>query len=380
MRFEDIHGLDEVKSGLIEAVQKDHVAHAQLFSGPPGSANLALALALITYLNCETPGPHDSCGQCSNCQKNRKYIHPDVHFIFPVSSTAKVTGKDVLSNSFLKEWRSFLEEDPYGDVTDWSVVFGGENKQLNISKGESRSIIQKLSLKAFQGGYKIILIWLPEYMHPSAANGLLKVVEEPSERTLFLLITQDRERLLSTMVSRSQQLMIRAFSQTEIASQLQAQGMDANKASHIARLADGNLKLAQRMGREEREDGAVLFKDWMRLCYSEDYGQMVNWSEEFHKMPKIAQNSFFRFGLSLLRETLISHFGDSHLIRLPEPEKDFVKKFSQVVTPEKLEPLVKLFTEASYHLERNASTKIVFLDLSITVSRLLKGKPYGVTY
>ena len=378
MLFQDIPGLDEVKQGLIEAVQKDHVAHAQLFSGSEGSANLALALAFITYLNCENPGELDSCGTCANCQKNLKFIHPDVHFIFPVSSTTKVKGKDVLSTNFLKEWRSFMEQDPYGTINEWSLIFGGENKQLNISKAESRGIIQKLSLKAFEGGYKILVIWLPEYMHPSAANGILKVLEEPTDRTIFLLVTQQPDKLLSTILSRSQKVMVRAFSREEIAVKLQADGVDEIKADHISRLCEGNLKLAYRLANEVEEDGAVLFKDWMRLCYSEDFAQMVDWADEFHKSSKISQQSFIRFGLSLLRETLVSHYGDSQLIKMPEEEKEFVRKFSQVVTPEKVEPLMTLLQDASFHLERNASTKMVFLDLSLTVSRLLRGKLDGI--
>ena len=229
MRFGDIYGLEEIKRGLIEAVQKGHVAHAQLFSGPTGSANLALALAFITYINCENP-TEDSCGTCASCQKNTKFIHPDVHFIFPVSSTTRITGKDVLSTNFLKEWRHFLEEDPYGDIADWSVVFGGENKQLNISKGESKSIIQKLSLKAFEGGYKTILIWLPEYMHASAANGILKVLEEPADRTLFLLVTQNHEKLLGTILSRTQKVFIRSFNPSEISAILQNQSVDPSQS------------------------------------------------------------------------------------------------------------------------------------------------------
>ena len=272
-----------------------------------------------------------------------------------------------------------MESDPYGNIVDWSMMFGGENKQLNISKAESRGIIQKLSLKAFEGGYKIMLIWLPEYMHPSAANGILKVLEEPTERTIFLLVSQHYQKLLSTILSRTQKVMIRGFSQEEIISRLQADGVDEIKASHIARLCEGNLKLAYRLANEVTEDGATLFKDWMRLCYSQDYTQMVDWADEFHKSSKISQQSFFRFGLSLLRETLVSHYGDSQLIKMPEEEKNFVRKFAQVVTPEKIEPLVTLLQEASFHLERNASTKMVFLDLSLTVSRLLKGTMHGVT-
>ena len=177
MQFSSIKGLNEVKTILTEAVRKDHVAHAQLFLGPEGSANLAMALAFASYLNCEDPEDGDSCGRCASCIKNQKFIHPDVHYVFPVSSTDKIKGKEVVSASFMKEWRQFLEEDIYGNVSDWSVVFGGENKNLNISKEESRGIIQKLSLKAFEGRYKVMIIWMPEYMHPSAANGVFAVSE-----------------------------------------------------------------------------------------------------------------------------------------------------------------------------------------------------------
>ena len=380
MQFADITGLDDVKSVLIDAARKNHLAHAQLFNGPAGSAKLALALALITYINCENREESDSCGTCASCQKNSKFIHPDVHFIFPVSSTPKVPAKDAVSNSFLKEWRQFLASDPYGTVNDWSLTFGGENKQLNISKAESKSIIQKLSLKAFEGGYKVILIWLPEHMNASAANGILKVLEEPADRTLFFLVTEDQERLLSTILSRTQKVPIRAFHKEEIASQLHHQGIDKEKATRLSHMAGGNLKLAMQLTQEQVTDSDHNFKEWMRVCYGGDYGKLVNWAEDFHKLPKLSQQGFFRFGNSLLRETLLNHYGSSGLMRIPEEEKQFIKKFSQVVTSDKIEPLMQLFNEASFHLERNASPKMVFLDLSITVSRVLKNQANGVTH
>jgi DNA polymerase-3 subunit delta' len=378
VQFSNIQGLDRVKNSLIEAVRKDHVAHAQLFLGAEGSANLALAIAFATYLNCEDPGPSDSCGVCASCLKNQKYIHPDVHYIFPVCSTEKIKGKEVVSNNFLKEWRVFLEEGLFGDITDWSMVFGGENKNLNISKEESRQIIQKLSLKAFEGKYKILIIWMPEYMHPSAANGLLKVLEEPSERTVFLWVSQDAEKLLGTILSRTQKVMVRKFNDLEIQQQLKAAGVAEEKAAHIARLSGGNLKLAQRLASEGDEDHGVSFKEWMRLCYGGDYKQLVNWSEDFHKMNKISQKGFLRFGLSLLRDTLLVHYGDSSLIRLDEAEKEFVRKFSNVVTPEIIEPLNLLFTEALFHLERNGSAKMIFLDLSLKATQQLKTRQLDV--
>jgi DNA polymerase-3 subunit delta' len=372
MQFADIQGLDQTKTSLIEAVRKDHVAHAQLFLGPEGSANLAMAIAFASYLNCEDPGEQDSCGQCPSCSKNQKYIHPDLHYVFPVSSTEKIHGKEVVSNNFLKEWRSFLEGNLYGDIADWSGVFGGENKNLNISKEESRAIIKKLSLKAFEGAYKVMIIWMPEYMHPSAANGLLKILEEPSNKTVFLLVAHDSEKLLGTILSRTQKVLIRAFNDSEVQTQLVVAGVVPDKASHIARLAAGNLKLALRLATEVEEDRVESFKEWMRLCYAQDYAKLVGWSDEFHKMTKISQRGFIRFGLSIMRDTLVAHYGDSHLIKLTEDEKEFVRKFSQVVTPEKIEPLTNLFSEALFHLTRNGSARMIFLDLALKVSKQLK--------
>lgn len=378
MQFSVIQGLNEVKQRLVEAVRKDHVAHAQLFLGPEGSANLAMAIAFATYLNCEDPGDHDSCGRCASCIKNQKYIHPDVHYVFPVSAIEKVKAKEAVSNKFLKEWRQFLSEDLYGDISDWSLMFGGENKNLNISKEESRILIQKLSLKAFEGRNKVIIIWMPEFMHPSAANGMLKILEEPAENTVFILVANDAEQLLGTILSRTQLVVIRGFDQNEIEQQLLLSGISENKAVHAARLCGGNLKLAHKIAADDEEDQAATAKQWLRLCYGQDLRQLVSKSEEFHELSKISQRGFLSYGLSLLRDTLMVHYGGSELIRAAGDEKEFVEKFSSVVTPEKIEPLTRLLSEALFHLERNASAKMVFLDLSIKVSAYLKAKHFEI--
>lgn len=217
-----------------------------------------------------------------------------------------------------------------------------------------------------------MIIWMPEYMHPSAANGLLKILEEPSNKTVFLLVAHDSEKLLGTILSRTQKVLIRAFNDSEVQTQLVVAGVVPDKASHIARLAAGNLKLALRLATEVEEDRVESFKEWMRLCYAQDYAKLVGWSDEFHKMTKISQRGFIRFGLSIMRDTLVAHYGDSHLIKLTEDEKEFVRKFSQVVTPEKIEPLTNLFSEALFHLTRNGSARMIFLDLALKVSKQLK--------
>jgi DNA polymerase-3 subunit delta' len=234
-----------------------------------------------------------------------------------------------------------------------------------------------LSLKAFEGSYKVIIIWMAEYMHPSAANGLLKVFEEPSQNTVFILVSGDTEKLLGTILSRMQLVAIRGFNQREIEKQLLSTGVPGKKAALIGRLCGGNLKLAFRMASEAGEDQAGSTKEWLRLCYGRDLVELVRWSDEFHRMNKISQRGFLRFGLSLLHDTLLTHYGDTAIIMLPEEEKQFVRRFSQVVTPEKIEPLTRLITDALFHLERNASPKMVFLDLSLKISEHLKVNQVG---
>ena len=174
MKFSDIIGYDSLKKQLIQSVVSDQIAHAQLFLGSEGGPNLAMALAFSSFINCQNRTDHDSCGECDGCKKNNKLVYPDVHFAFPVSSTKKIPAKDAISVKFLSEWRNFVIQDPYNNASGWNNYFGGENKQLNISRQESREIIKNLSLKPFEGHYKIMIIWLPEYMHPAAANATSK--------------------------------------------------------------------------------------------------------------------------------------------------------------------------------------------------------------
>ncbi len=393
MQFTDIHGLEEIKKSLIQAANADHVAHAQLFVGPEGSANLAMALAFATYLNSESRKSDGSCGTDPATEKMRKYIHPDLHFVFPVSATKNISGKEVVSDSYIKEWRTFITENPYGSVADWSACFGGENKQLNISKEESRNIIRKLSLKAFEGSYKIVLLWMPEYLHPAAANGILKILEEPPAKTIFLLVAHDIEKLLPTIVSRTQIVDVRAFSDAEIVQILtdrEGRGRVTEEQyvqfRQVATLADGNLNQALRLLGEVEEDSHQLFRQWMRLCYVRDYTKLVNLTEDFQKIGKEAQKSLLHYGLSMLRETLVmqtvnalqeTHVEDiipveKALIRLQGDELSFVANFSKVVNFEKIEKMSQLLNEGYYHLERNANPKILFLDISLKIAHMVR--------
>ena len=373
MRFSAITGHTEIKKTLLGAAQRQQVAHAQLFAGPEGGAGLALALAYLSYLNCENPSEVDSCGECASCVKQDKHIHPDIHFVFPVSSTKSITGKDVVSQSFLKEWRAFLLDNPYGSLEDWALAFGGENKQANISREESRQIVRNLSLKAFEGRYKAMLIWLPEYMHPSAANGILKILEEPPERTVFLLVTQNTEKLLATILSRTQKVQIPAFTNEQVAHLLQSEyEAGETQARQVAHLAEGNLSAARKLLTQVEDDSHALFRDWMRLCYTWDFTKLVAWAEDYQKLSKTGQRTVLQYGINLLREALISGVGADELIRLFGDEVEFVKNFGKVLSPDKISGMYEVLNQMLYYLERNASPKIQMLNLSLDLARILR--------
>ena len=372
MRFKDIGGLQEVKEKLVASVQNDHVAHAQLFLGRPGSPNLPMALAFTAYLNCERPVNGDSCGICPSCSKNDKYVHPDVHFVFPVSPTKNITGKEVVSTSFLKEWREFLDASPFGALPQWAAHYGGEDKEANISKEESRQVIKNLSLKAFEGKNKVMIIWLPEYMHPSAANGLLKILEEPPERTIFLLVSNNAERLLTTILSRTQVINIPNFSDQELALILKEKHqLGEDQARQFAHLANGDLNAALRLVNNVEDSGHQLFADWMRDCFKRDFTSLVRRSDEFHGMNKVAQKSLLLYGMNMMRESLVNQFAPG-LTRVDGKERTFIENFGKVMNEGKVGAINKLLNEAHFHLERNAGARMVFLDLSLQIAAIIK--------
>ena len=390
MQFSDIPGLHETKQHLIQAADQGKVAHAQLFVGPQGSANLAMALAYATYLNCADRHPDGSCGPDPSGAKMHKYIHPDLHFVFPVSATKNITGKDVVSDSYIQAWRSFLQDHPYGDLAEWSAAFGGENKQLNISKEESRNIIRKLSLTAFESRYKIVVIWMPEYMHPAAANGILKILEEPPDQTVFLLVAQDTDRLLPTILSRTQIITIRAFTTEEVEAYLQEHVPSASahqdRTRQAATLSEGSIPYALKLYHEVKEDHHRLFQEWMRLCYTHDYTALVTMTDEFQKLGKEGQKQLFYYGLTMMREVLMMLAVDARttdgeetliaeekqLIRVQGNALSFVANFSKVMDFAKVERLTKLFNEGHVHLERNVNPKMIFLDTSLTIAQAIK--------
>ncbi|WP_439881434.1 ATP-binding protein [Pontibacter sp. MBLB2868] len=374
MQFSQIIGHQEAKALLLKSVQQNHVAHAQLFLGQEGSANLALAMAYATYINCENKQPHDSCGTCSSCVKMNKLVHPDFNFVMPVTNTKSVS-KDALSNKFMNEWREFVLASPYQGLNEWMQHIGAENKQGIISKEESRQLVKLVSLKAFEGDYKIVVIWLPELMHPTAANALLKLLEEPPAKTLFLLVAQSAEKLLATITSRTQIMQVRNFTQEEVMQFVQEKyNASPETAYQVAQLAEGNFNAAAKLTTEISSDYFAFFTDWMRNCYSYKFGEVIDMSDKFQVLGRENQKNFLLYALSLFRKVMLYGVDEALVSYLPPAELEFVQRFSKLITGDNAGQLTEELNQAHYHIERNANPKMVFVDSSIQIAGYLRGK------
>jgi DNA polymerase-3 subunit delta' len=369
MRFQDIPGNNEIKDKLRQSIALGKVAHAQLFLGKEGALNLPLALAFATYLHCQNRTADDACGNCSACSKNLKYIHPDTNFVFPLGNIKGSTDEDKFKADILKMWRSFLLEQPFGDHDNWVSYYGGEDKQANISREESREIIRTLSLKSFESPFKVMIIWQPEYMHPTAANGLLKILEEPPPNTFFLLVSNAKERLLPTIISRLQTVQVPLLSDEELSGWLKTQGhTDEARLSSVVQLADGNINLAMDLIEAEENDLHERFANWMRACFKKEYGRLAGMADEFHEDDKMGQRTFLQYSLNMLRETLLTVSGATAINRTQGNELKFIRDFSKVMTTEKIDRSSQLISEYSMFLERNGSAKMIFLDMSLKIS------------
>jgi len=368
MQFREIVGQDQIKARLIETVQSGRISHAQLFLGPEGSGSLALAVAYAQYISCENPGPEDSCGECPSCRKYQKLIHPDLHFSYPFFAK----HKEDTAQTFIAEWREAFLENPYLGLETWRNSLDAENKQANINIAECHQILQKLSLKPFEGEYKVLIMWLPEYLDKEG-NTLLKIIEEPPHKTLFLLVAQNQEQILSTILSRTQLVKVPAFSDQVVETYLLDRGVSPEKAKQIAFLSDGNLQTAQNLLKDLENDNFQLFTDWMRICFGDKGNAMIDFVETIAKSGRENQKAFLRYGIHFLRECLLILSGASDLVRLPEAEQVVAINFAQkVLSLAKAEAIVAELEKAHYHIERNANPKILFLDVSLQFVKILK--------
>ncbi|WP_026999755.1 ATP-binding protein [Eisenibacter elegans] len=371
MRFSDIVGLDTVKEQLLQAYHRGQIAHAQLFYGQEGGAALPIAWAYASLLLCQQPDATGACGVCPSCVKSGKLIHPDLHFVFPTANTANVSKATSLD--FLAEWRSALLDTPYLDLSQWLHLIEADNKQASIAVEESRRLVNSLALKPFEANYKVLLMWLPEWMNLNAANAILKILEEPPSRTIFLLVSYQPDKLLATIRSRVQALQIPAFSDEELRQNLLAHyPIDEARAQAIGYLADGSMSEAHRLLQSEAMEHLPFFRDWMRACYKSDVLEMLSFMEVFGKMGKETQKNLIRYGMGACRDALLSGQALGSLVRLEGEAVQFIQGLGKVMHLENTPGIYEALNTAYGHLERNANGKILFLNLSIQLARLLK--------
>jgi DNA polymerase-3 subunit delta' len=371
MQFKDIVGQQAIKNHLIQTVKDERISHAQLFLGPEGSGSLALALAYAQYISCEDKQETDSCGVCSSCRKYSKLVHPDLHFSYPFFAK----HKEDTALTFIEEWRTAFLANPYLGLDEWREQLNAENKQANINIAEAHSIISKLSLKPFEAEYKVLILWLPEYLEKEG-NALLKVIEEPSQKTLFLLVAQNQEQILNTIISRTQLVKIPKLKAAEIENYLVAEkGTDTALAKTLAYLSNGSLQTALQLLVHQENNYHDLFLGWLRACWGNKGLEIVTYTEgELSKMGRENQKNFLRYGVNLMRECALFIAQTPGLIHVPEKELDFISKFSQVLTLAQVQAITNELEKAQYHIERNANPKILFLDVSLIVVKILKFK------
>jgi DNA polymerase-3 subunit delta' len=374
MNFSQIPGQQEIIGKLIRSVREERVSHAQLFTGPDGCGSLALALAYARYVSCENRTEHDSCGTCKSCVKYERMIHPDLHFVFPVTRNKK--DSEPVSDSFLPEWREFVKKSPFFTITSWLDSIEVGNAQGLIFSSEAAEIIKKLSLKTFESDFKIMIIWLPEKMHPSAANKLLKLIEEPPDRTLFLLVSDEADKVLPTILSRCQLVRLPGFTNDEVRDYLIGKfNADKKKASEIAGVANGNIIKALEL--YENEDSSLenleRFKNLMRFAWKRDIISILGWSDNISVTGREAQKNFLSYSLRLLRENLMLTLDQlkNRLVFLSGEEASFSGNFHPFINQKNIYNLTDEFNLAFSHIESNGNAKIIFLDLALKVTRLI---------
>ncbi|NQX41996.1 hypothetical protein HQN84_24300 [Pedobacter steynii] len=379
MQFKDIIGQEQIKAQLVQTVAENRVSHAQLFLSSEGSGALPMAIAYAQYINCLDKQGDDSCGVCSSCRKYERYIHPDLHFSYPffASKDARI-AVDVLD-----EWRNMLLEDAYFDMDIWRSKLSADNKQANINIAECHDIIKKLSYKAFEAETKVLIMWLPEYLDKEG-NALLKIIEEPPKNTLFLLVANNQEQILSTLLSRTQIVKIPKLPHATIEQYLmEKHGMQEDQATEYSFLADGNLIEAKLLVANTQNENADKFAEWLRMGYGNRVLDLTVFVDQAAGWGRENQKNFLKYGINFLRECSLLLSGAEELVKLPARTLDTAKKLSNhVLDLGMAEAIIQELERAHYHIERNANPKILFLDVSLQLVKIIKFKtfPKGTQY
>lgn len=374
MFFKDIIGQEEAKQRLIQEAKSGKIPHARLFCGNSGVGKLPLAIAYARYLSCEHPSDNDACGVCPNCVKYNKLAHPDLHFVFPV---VKRKGKDAVSDDYIAEWREIVSSTVYFNLNIWLQEMDAENQQAHIFVKESDEIIKKLNLMSSQGGYKIMIIWLPEKMNVDCSNKLLKLLEEPPTKTLFFLVSEEPDTLLTTIQSRTQRFNIPIIEESDIADTLKrTYGIDESTANHIAHQSEGSWIKALETIHLNEEDKLFfeLFVSLMRLAYQRKIREMKIWSENLATMGRERQKYFLTYVQRMIRENFIFNFQNPSIVYMNEEEQKFSTRFAPFINEKNVIGIMDELSEAERHIGQNVNARMVFFDFALKMIVLLVQK------
>ncbi len=364
MKFSEVIGQGELKQKLIQSVIDNRISHAQMFLGNEGNGKLAVALAFAQFIMCENKQQDDSCGECSSCKRIQKLIHPDLHFSYPIINVKSGSGKPKCTD-FIEPWRNFINESKgYPTYQGWLSSIEADNKQGNIPISECHDIIHKLNMKSYESEFKILIMWLPEFLGKEG-NALLKLIEEPPNNTLFLFVAEDADKILNTIVSRTQIVKVPRLNDEDLSVALKDHGVqDDGQMSSIVRLANGNWNKAKAL--LNKEVAKATFSQWLANSLNNRPDNIFQDMETISHQPKEEQKDFLLYGLSFFRELLLFVSTNSqHQPNCTDNELILMQKLQSKVTVDSLKKVSKLFDQSHYHIERNANSRILFMNLAI---------------
>ena len=373
--FASVIGQQEAASMIVQTMQAGRLPHAIMVCGPSGCGKLPFAMALARYVCCTNPSETDSCGECMSCRMAEKLEHPDIHFVFPV--IRKKEGSSVVSDDWLPEWRQRLKRSPYFSLADWCGDMGDPNKQPLIYTSESNEIQRKLSLKSAMGGYKVAIIWLPEKMNAECANKLLKLVEEPPEKTLFIMVSEEPEYVLPTLAGRMQRINLVPIEQNILAQYLIDRfGLTETDAQDIARLSEGSvLQAMQNISLSDEEKACFdSFTTLMRQAWRRDIRSLKDWSEQMAARGRERHKIFLRYAARMNRENFMANFIIPDLNYMNREEAAFAVRFAPFINERNVNGIEELIEEAITHIEQNVNPKMVFFDLAVRMIVLIKNR------
>lgn len=382
MQFSEILGQEHIKNHLVKSASQGRIPHAQLFVGPEGSGTLAMAIAYAQNIVCQNNGSDNTNGNESCNIKFNHLAHPDLHFVYPTVTTEDVK-KNPKSLDFLQDWRQFITETPYGGLFDWYKILGVSNKQGEIRVDDAQEILKALALKSLEGSYKIMIIWMADKMNIAASNKLLKLLEEPTDKTVFILISENEEDIIQTIRSRCQVLHFNALPETVITEALVSrEKIDEKLAYKIAHQAQGNYNKALHILHEDNDELPFekWFVDWVRAAFRAKGNatailDLISWSDQVAGLGRETQKKFLNYCIDMFRQALLLNYQAEKLVYIePTVDKFKLENFAPFVTGNNITEIFKEISDASYHIERNGNSKIILTDLSIKLTRLIHKK------